>query len=50
MYWLFWPQVTALPQQQNLSLQNNPETDLHLGIQLWGTASTSNIEILERFQ
>jgi hypothetical protein len=25
-----WPQVTALPQQQNLALQNNPETDLDL--------------------
>jgi hypothetical protein len=33
-----------------LFLQSNIQTNLDLRIQLWGTASTSNIEILERFQ
>jgi hypothetical protein len=31
-------------------LQSYTQTHLDLGIQLWGTASNSNIEILERFQ
>jgi hypothetical protein len=50
MYWL-------LGQQSNLSTTNKLllyKTILKpiwtYGIQLWGTASTSNIEILERFQ
>jgi hypothetical protein len=45
-----WTKITALLKQQTTSVQNHPQTDLDLGIQLWGTASTSNIEILERFQ
>jgi hypothetical protein len=32
------------------SLQIHPQTIWTYSIQLWGTASTSNIEILERFQ
>jgi hypothetical protein len=49
--------VTALPQQSQLSLSNKIllyETILQpiwaYGIQLWGTASTSTVKILERFQ
>jgi hypothetical protein len=45
-----WTKITALLKQQTTSVQNHPQTDMDLGIQLWGTASTSNIEILERFQ
>jgi hypothetical protein len=47
MYWL-------LGRKSKLSTSNKPLTILKpiwiYGIQLWDTASTSNIEILERFQ
>jgi hypothetical protein len=47
---LAWTKITALIKQQTTSVQTHPQTDQTYGIQLWGTASISNIEILERFQ
>jgi hypothetical protein len=43
-------EVQTLYQQQTPHLQSNTKTHLDIGIQLWGTTSNSNIEILERFQ
>jgi hypothetical protein len=43
-------EVKTLHKQQNSHIQRNTQANLHLGIKLWGTASTSNKEILERFQ
>jgi hypothetical protein len=40
--------VTAIRIKRNLS-SINTQTNLDLGMQLWGTASTSKVEILERF-
>jgi hypothetical protein len=45
-----WTKITALVKQQTTSVQNHPQTIWTFGIQLWGTASTFNIEILERSQ
>jgi hypothetical protein len=53
-----WMEVRTLHKQQNSHIQNKqtPWTLVHkqtsptFGIQLWGSASTSNIEILECFQ
>jgi hypothetical protein len=43
-------EVKTLHKQQISHILNNTQTNLDSGIQLWGTASTSNIENLERFQ
>jgi hypothetical protein len=43
-------EVKTLHKQQNSHIQSNTQTNLTHGIQLRGTASTSSIEILERFQ
>jgi hypothetical protein len=46
-----WPQVTALSLSNKILLYKTILKPIWTyGIQLWGTASTSNVEILERFQ
>jgi hypothetical protein len=45
-----WIEVKTLYRQQNSHIQSNIKPIWTYGIQLWGMASTSNIEILERFQ
>jgi hypothetical protein len=42
-------QVKTLHKQRTSHISNNTQTNLDSGIQLWGTASTSNIENLECF-
>jgi hypothetical protein len=49
MYWLLG-QKSKLYKQQTSHIQNKLKPIWTYGIQLWGTASTSNLEILERFQ
>jgi len=44
-----WPKIAAITSKQATSLQSNPETWTY-GVQLWGSESNSNLEILERFQ
>jgi hypothetical protein len=41
-----WPKIAAITGQQATRLQSNPESYLDL----WRSASNSNLEILERFQ
>jgi hypothetical protein len=43
-------EVRILHKQPNSHIQSNTQTTCTYGIQLWDAASTSNIEILERFQ
>jgi hypothetical protein len=43
-------QVKTLNKQQTPHIRNNTQTNWTYGIQLWSTASTSNTELLERFQ
>jgi hypothetical protein len=45
-----WTKLTALIKQQTTSVNTIFKLIWTYGLQLWGTASTSNIEILERFQ
>jgi hypothetical protein len=45
-----WEPANWVATQEFPNILSYTQTSLDLGIQLWGTASTSNIEILERFQ
>jgi hypothetical protein len=49
MYWLLGPR-SRLSLSNKLLYKSILKPIWTYGIQLWGTASTSNIEILERFQ
>jgi hypothetical protein len=45
-----WTELKILYKQQISHTQGNTQTIWTYGIQLWGTAFASNIEIRERFQ
>jgi hypothetical protein len=50
MYWLLGRKSQLSLSKKLLLYKTIPKPIWTYGIQLWGTASTSNIEILERFQ
>jgi hypothetical protein len=50
MYWLLWCKSKLSKSRKLLIYKTVPKPIWTYGIQLWGTASTSSIEILERFQ
>jgi hypothetical protein len=50
MYWLLGRKSKLSTSNELLMYKTILKPILTYGIQLWGTASTSNIEILERFQ
>jgi hypothetical protein len=50
MYWLLGHSLRLSPPNKLLLYKSILKTIWTYGIQLWGIASTSNIEILERFQ
>jgi hypothetical protein len=50
MYWLFGRQSKLTTSNKLLAYKVVLKPIWTYGLQLWGTASTSNIEILERFQ
>jgi hypothetical protein len=49
MYWLLGRKSKLSTRNKLLIYKAIPKAIWTYGIQLWGTASTSNIEILERF-
>jgi len=48
MFWLLGSKSQLSVENKLLLYNSDPQT--YLGFQLWGTASNSNVEILERFQ
>jgi hypothetical protein len=50
MYWLLWFKSKLSTSKKLLIYRTILQPTWTCGIQLWGMASTSNIEILERFQ